>query len=514
VKTPHGLTFKFVVILLLLGGLVSFTMYSQYMRYINDSTYTIMRQVLHIVVRHLEQAGDPADLIDDRLERNAEYWALVEDFAGLRRDFDMLYIYYMVRNHDDRIAFLIGSTDDADTPLEYYDMDYIDPELRAAWDAETFYISNTIVTNEFGKAVSAYLPLMDNGVVAGVAGVDFSVEYINRSRVYAHIALAGALIISALAAVFLSRHVQKTIVAPVLNMKQVADALAEMRFDVGITKFRNDELGDMQRSLSLTRDNLQKTFHDLQAELSHAAEIQRHMLPPIPAVIAGAGYGMDLLIHADMVPAAYVGGDFYDFFFLNTNRSAAAFVIGDVSGKGIPAALFMVVSKTLIKQELVRSGDPAAAMELVNRMLCEDNPLCMFVTMFILVIDFTTGEALTVNGGHNPPLYAPPGEQYRFMELAGSPPLGLIETASYKMGTLALVPGSRLYLYTDGVNEAVNSEKEEWGNEAFLAEANRQRGAAPGDLDRAIREAIRRHSGGAEQSDDITTIAIAFEGKN
>jgi sigma-B regulation protein RsbU (phosphoserine phosphatase) len=162
---------------------------------------------------------------------------------------------------------------------------------------------------------------------------------------------------------------------------------------------------------------------------------------------------------------------------------------------------------------MLHSGDPADALERVNKILCEDNPRSMFVTTLIYSLDLTTGQMLYANGGHNPPLLAVSNEPYQFMKLAKGIPPGMLEESKYKMCLLQLNPGDKLYLYTDGVNEAMNQNGEQFGNDRFLSAANKFRELPPEQFDEAIRREARTFAGGAEQSDDITSVAVLYMGK-
>jgi sigma-B regulation protein RsbU (phosphoserine phosphatase) len=217
-------------------------------------------------------------------------------------------------------------------------------------------------------------------------------------------------------------------------------------------------------------------------------------------------------LYAKMAPAKEVGGDFYDFFYLDEKETKLVFVIADVSGKGVPAALFMVIAKTLIKQYMLHYGDPANALEQVNKVLNEDNPRSMFVTTFIASVDLQTGMSIYANGGHNPPLIAAAGKPYEFMQVKKGVPPGMIDMSKYKTCFLQLNAGDRLYLYTDGVNEAMNNEGEQWGNERFLEAANKYRELPPKAFDEAIRAEISAFANGTEQSDDITSVSILYKG--
>lgn len=307
-----------------------------------------------------------------------------------------------------------------------------------------------------------------------------------------------------------------TIIRPleelVVNVSRVGSGDLETR----IPAEGKDEITDLANAFNRMIFDLKEYIKNLarvttekeriNSELSVAADIQNDMLPHITSKFKSSEW---VGLFARMEPAQQVGGDFYDFFYLDPDESRLAFVIADVSGKGIPAAMFMVIAKTLLKTHLLRL-DPAAVLEQVNNLLCEDNSRSMFVTVFVCSLDIKTGMLSYANGGHNRPLIALSGGDYQFMELKKGLPLGVIEGCRYKLCALQLHPGDKLYLYTDGVNEAMNPQGKELGNEAFLAAANKYRNLPPEQFDEAIRKVITEFANGAEQSDDITTMAIMY----
>jgi serine phosphatase RsbU (regulator of sigma subunit) len=252
-------------------------------------------------------------------------------------------------------------------------------------------------------------------------------------------------------------------------------------------------------------------------ELAIASDIQQDVLPHIEPDFSGCR-SFDL--YAQSLPAKEVGGDFYDFFYLDEERSKICLVIADVSGKGIPAALFMMTAKTLLKQNILtaaraRSDRPrwfAEAMEEVNRNLCEHNERCMFVTVFAAAVDLESGGAVCVNAGHNFPLLSQEGRAFGFFEGKKSMIMGVYDDTVYQEDTLRLSAGDKIVLYTDGFNEAMNEREEEFGNERLLAAAESGRGLSARALDSAIRAAVAAFTGGVEQSDDITALVFDFKG--
>jgi sigma-B regulation protein RsbU (phosphoserine phosphatase) len=214
-------------------------------------------------------------------------------------------------------------------------------------------------------------------------------------------------------------------------------------------------------------------------------------------------------IYASMLPAKEVGGDFYDFFLINENTLAV--VIADVSGKGVPAALFMVIAKTLIKNSAQSGKSPREAFEAVNNTLYENNEAGMFVTVFMGYLDISTGKFTFVNAGHNPPLLR---SQERFDWLKTKPGFVLagMEAMFYKQYEIVLNPGDELFLYTDGLTEAANNEDMLFGAPALLETANSCQGLPLKEFTISIKREIDKFVEGAEQADDITMLALKYKG--
>ncbi|MGH7494509.1 MAG: SpoIIE family protein phosphatase, partial [bacterium] len=219
--------------------------------------------------------------------------------------------------------------------------------------------------------------------------------------------------------------------------------------DLEITLGKTIQAARAQKQSARDRDLLVA----LQRELDVAREIQSAIVPrtfpPYPE-------RKELEIQAEMIPAREVGGDFYDFFFIDKDR--LGFVIGDVSGKGVPAALFMAVSKTLLKATASTGVLPEECLGRVNGLLCLDNVSAMFVTVFYGILDLHTGEVCYCNGGHNPPLILRSGGRIESTETTGGLVLGALASSSYRAKRLILQPGESLFLYTDGVTESLDRD--------------------------------------------------------
>jgi sigma-B regulation protein RsbU (phosphoserine phosphatase) len=247
----------------------------------------------------------------------------------------------------------------------------------------------------------------------------------------------------------------------------------------------------------------------IQQELSVAARIQQSMLPrrfpPFPG-------RQDFEIFAEMVPARQVGGDFYDFFLIDSNR--LGFVIGDVSGKGVPAAIFMAVARTLIRATALLGGSADDCIKYANGVLARQSDAAMFVTVFYGVLNTASGELEYCIGGHNP-AYVFSADRPAIM--IGEPTgllVGAFEQAAYETGRTTLRPGDTILLYTDGVTDANNSAQEEFSPARLEAAIESQRGEGSEQIVRHILSELRAFTGGAAQSDDITLLAVRYAGSN
>jgi sigma-B regulation protein RsbU (phosphoserine phosphatase) len=245
----------------------------------------------------------------------------------------------------------------------------------------------------------------------------------------------------------------------------------------------------------------------ISAELGVATQIQSsmlpHIFPPFP-------HRKEIDIFGIMEPAKEVGGDFYDFFLIDDKK--LAIVIADVSGKGVPAALFMVIAKTLLSNHAFMGKSPEEVFKTVNNILCENNDAGLFVTCFMGYLDLDTGELVSVNAGHNPPLLKH-GGAYEYYKTKSSLVLAGMENTVYAESRIILKPNDVLYLYTDGVTEADNNAKKLYGEQRLLETINKNKDANIEALCAGIRRDVAIFADGARQSDDITMLAIQFNGK-
>ncbi len=359
------------------------------------------------------------------------------------------------------------------------------------------------------SAFACYRPIRVGGwgVLVGFDEDEFLAPV--RSAGAVALGSAGAAL-GALAAiiVFLSRRITR----PLAELAGVTTALARGDLDAPVPPPRSrDEVGRLAESFARMRDDLRRYVAELAAttaarqkiesELAIALQIQRAMLPP-PRQRLGGAMPVNLAVH--LQPAKVVGGDLYAYFQPEPGR--LCFAVGDVSDKGVPAALFMARTITLLKTAGRDAADPADLLRRVNAELFPENDECMFVTLLLGLLDLASGELRFASAGHEPPLRLSPGG-IEELSLPAGPALGLQADVELPVNRITLAPGETLLLYTDGVTEAVNATGEQFSRD-------RLRQAAAGDFPtaqacvQAVCEQVQAFVAGAPPADDITVFAL------
>ena len=245
----------------------------------------------------------------------------------------------------------------------------------------------------------------------------------------------------------------------------------------------------------------------ISTELALATRIQADMLPNIfPAFPERPEFD----VYATMTPAKEVGGDFYDFFLIDDTH--LGLVMADVSGKGVPAALFMMVSKILVQNHAMAGRRPAEVLQIVNNQICANNREEMFVTVWLGILDTTTGKVVAANAGHEYPVITQTGNRFELVKDKHGFVIGGIEGVRYREYELDMKPGSKLFLYTDGVPEATNDANEMFGTKRMLAAMNEDPAASPEMILKHVRTAVDSFVKDAEQFDDLTMLCLEYKG--
>lgn len=274
--------------------------------------------------------------------------------------------------------------------------------------------------------------------------------------------------------------------------------------DLEITLEKTRQELRMMRQAHEARENLSA----VKRELDVAARIQQAILPQIFPPFPDR---TEFDIYAEMIPARQIGGDFYDFFFINEHR--LGFVIGDVAGKGMPAALFMAVCRTLLKATAVTGMTPADCLRHVNTLVCADNGAGLFVTLVYGILDTRTGIVEYSIAGHVPPLVIGGGGAVRELPRTGGLVLGVAGDAAYVTDTVKLGSQEGLLLYTDGVSEAMDRSHTLFSESRLMETVTRLQELPPEALIKGVVSEVRAYTDGNPQSDDITLLALRYTGQ-
>lgn len=383
-------------------------------------------------------------------------------------------------------------------------------------------------TEKYGWLCTTGVPIMnDDGSIAAFVLADVSMaELLEGMRSFTILYTISTIMLVLLLGYLLSKHIRNTMVEPINMIAEAAEGYAaDKKTGEGLSEnhFGNlnirtgDEienlcitLSDMEVDLNTYEENLTKAIQEQQrmsTELDLAKKIQEDMLPTIFPPFPDRE---DFDIYASMVPAKEVGGDFYDYFLIDDDH--LCLVMADVSGKGIPAALFMMASKILLKTTAMAEPDPKEVLERANNQICRGNSLEMFVTAWLGILELSTGKLTAANAGHEYPIIKHGNGKYELLKDKHGFVLGGIEDMKHTAYEICLEPGSKVFLYTDGVTEATNDKNEQFGTDRILEALNSYKGFDLKGVLKQVSDAMGLFVGDAPQFDDITMLCLGYEG--
>ena len=469
-----------------------------------------------------------------------EYKEMYDLFNQLKKDGDITFLSLVVPD-EDSVCFYIDAMveemgDDPANQLPYgSDILYVDaanPDDPA--DMEKYItiweryrdnkgIDTPLVTdNDYGYNYTGVSVILDENGNA-IAEIQYILD-MSEVRAYLNSFLINMLLISfAIIAVTIILYiffVRKMVTKPVGKLTAFTQEITKtgMFENQHIDIKTGDEIESLSQSFNFMLAELENYIANLSkvtaekerigAELDIAKHIQASMLPCIfPAFPERKEFD----IYATMEPAKEVGGDFYDFFMVDDTH--LAIVMADVSGKGVPAALFMVIGKTLIKDHTTPGRDLGKVFTEVNQLLCESNSEELFITAFEGVLDLVTGEFVYVNAGHEMPFICKAGGDFEPYKIRAGFVLAGMEGMKYRAGSTRLEPGDKIFQYTDGVTEATNLKNELYGMNRLGAILNKVKGGTPNDILPAIKKDIDEFVGDADQFDDITMLCLEYKAR-
>ncbi|MCX7966471.1 MAG: SpoIIE family protein phosphatase [Syntrophorhabdaceae bacterium] len=360
-----------------------------------------------------------------------------------------------------------------------------------------------------------YVPIKTSGWSLGVLFPHDEImkDIMDLNKIVLLLGISGLFLLT-IAVVFISRSITK----PIRHLSNATEHIGSGNLEVELPLVKTgDEVGKLTEAFIFMRQSLKSYINELtevtrqrermESELKIAHDIQMGILPkrfpPFPD-------RKEIDIYATIKPAREIGGDFYDFFFIDDER--LCFVIADVSGKGIPAALFMALTKTLIKAKATAGLTPNEIISKANKDLSIENDMNMFVTVFCGILYVKTGKVLYTNGGHNPPIIIRKKEGVSLLEKTNELIVGVIEDAVYTTRILTLNEGDSIFLYTDGVTEAMDERGNQFSEERLVNSLKELKERSNEEMVQSIMRKIEAFTGNTPQSDDITMMMITYKG--
>lgn len=465
------------------------------------------------------------------------YYEIQNFILDLVDNNDVEYLY-VVRPNGDGVTFLFDSDLRADASGDYYAGGNCSLGTYVKLEGPFAEITDQLLAGKevspivaqdatYGWLMTAICPVLhEDGTMAGYVMADIDMNEVVNTQHHFLIGLSALLLTLTACAVLLSLLIlRRTVVVPINQLTRATESFVEANraeLSGGIARVNvpdirtGNEVEKMAEAFRKMQEDMAAYVRSLidmtaekeriGAELSVATQIQADLLPRIfPAFPDRPEFD----IYAETNPAKEVGGDFYDFFLIDEDH--LALVIADVSGKGVPAALFMVVAKTLIKNYAQSHDSPADVFTNTNAQMCEGNDAGLFVTAWMAVLEISTGLLRYVNAGHNPPLLRRRGGTYEWLKSRPGFVLAGLEETRYREHTIQLGVGDRLFLYTDGVTEATDAEEKLFGEERLQRNLNDfPEDASVREVLGGIKRAIDAFVGEAVQFDDITMLGFEY----
>lgn len=530
---------KFVASLGILG--VVLTVVISLFSYNNSKTY-LEEMYAHRVVSGSKMVADMLDVEDVKAiiapggDKTDAYVRICTLFDRLKVDGDVTYLSLAVPD-EDSVTFYIDSCvpemgdDPANqipygTDIKYVDASSSEEEYQKYLHTYELFSQNkgvdepVVTDNEYGYNYSVAAVVLDESGKA-IAEVQYNLD-MGDVRAYLNSYLRNMFLISAVI-VLISMFiyiltVRRIVLKPIGELAEFTDDITKTRNfeDRRIELNTGDEIEDLGNSFNFMMEEMERYIDDLSrvtaekqrigAELDIATRIQASMLPTIfPAFPDREEFD----IYATMDPAKEVGGDFYDFFMVDDDH--LAIVVADVSGKGVPAALFMVIGKTLIKDHTEKDKDLGEVFSEINNLLCESNSEELFITAFEGVLNIKTGEFRYVNAGHEMPFIYKKNEEFKPYKIKPGFVLAGMEDMRYRSGVMTLEPGDKIFQYTDGVTEATDSASQLFGMERLEASLNKVKDKEVTEILKSVKADIDEFVNVAPQFDDITMLCLEYK---
>jgi sigma-B regulation protein RsbU (phosphoserine phosphatase) len=459
-----------------------------------------------------------ASLMDIRYRKIEE---ILDEF---RQQDNARYIIIGTMVDQDRFMYLFESNETEKHPLGHIEI--VDQKTISAFEKISSLMPVIFNRDDSGYSCTGAGTIVKNGRdIASIVTAYSLNDVAYKVRAYLLQFFIIMTVLTILSDIYFVRKMKRTVVAPIIELNEAARLhMQEKSEEFRTLHFSNLNIrtGDEIESLALIMADMEKEIQEyvkdltritaererISTELNVASKIQEGMLPQVFPPFPDRP---EFDVYASMYTAKEVGGDFYDFFLIDDDH--LALVIADVSGKGIPAALFMMASKIIISNlSTVGITDPAKILEEVNRRIVRNNPAEMFVTVWLGILEISSGILRASNGGHEYPCVLMTSDRYGVFKDRHGFVLGGIDNSTYQTYELKLEKGNRIFVYTDGVTEAMNKNHELFGEKRLLKALNDKPDASVRELLEHMKESIDAFVEDAPQFDDITMLALQYNG--
>ena len=493
-----------------------------------------------IMARYHSLSEEAREKKDDAYLYNFKYIQSDENYQRI-----LAVLAYTMRNNDVEDVYMLAYEEESQRVV------YLaDPEMRQGLWCPPGYWSDAsqlnkdvfhpeeapgtprfYTNNQSGWMCTSGVPVKDqNGETVAFILADVSITgFLKQMAVYLAQYASILLILTYILARFFIRNFERTLVDPIKRITQAAENYAQDRLSGSdtVNHFNSETLnihtGDEVENLSRVMESMEKDLNEYEADLTRitaereriltelalATRIQADMLPhTFPAFPDRTEFD----VYASMAPAKEVGGDFYDYFLIDDDRLCVA--IADVSGKGVPAALFMMSTKIILSSYAMLGQSPAEILQKTNESICANNQEEMFVTVWVGILEISTGRLTAANAGHEYPVLKTPDGVFAQLKDKHGIVLGGMDGMTYREYEVRLEPGTKLFLYTDGVPEATSGEYELFGTERMVAALNKEPDAPPRKLLSNVQHAVDDFVRDASQFDDLTMLCLEYYGRD
>ena len=528
-KLQNTVLLSFSILAVVLILIISFVVGDQYIRKEMENCRTTAYAYTKSAAELID--GDKIAHYLETEEKDEYYYEILDFLNSFRLNTDIQYYYVFVPFENDLVYIWDANALKLDeTEVDACELGYHEEYMEGGKEATfSIYKQNPpeeielVNDDKYGYIASAYSPVFDNnGDPVAVVGVDVYMPDLQANMREFLVVVIAAIFLVVLAAILMCFFfVKRKIVNPINRIRDASKSMVENlenEDSIDVSVKTGNEIEELFESFKEMYGDVKDYIKKLEgvtaekerigAELDVAKHIQASMLP---CIFPAFPERKEIDIFATMEPAKEVGGDFYDFFMVDDTH--LAIVMADVSGKGVPAALFMVIGKTLIKDHTTPGRDLGKVFTEVNQLLCESNSEELFITAFEGVIDLVTGEFVYVNAGHEMPFICKAGGDFEPYKIRAGFVLAGMEGMKYRAGSMMLEPGDKIFQYTDGVTEATNINNELYGMQRLGEILNKVKTGTPHDILPAIKEDIDAFVGEAPQFDDITMLCLEYKAK-